>query len=177
MSLLATMTDHLWRKMYLTIWKILLDLKFACTKEILRWEILFQQILMLLSNTVDGWLWSYPGISDLGNFAIQFPSVAWPRILLQFDTGLLHHFHFNLRRLYGWDILWILIFTCVSTDWHISHVFMVHTESSIFVSDVLTHYAHWLVPTLKIITLYIWLPKTELMPICFCFNFFICGCE
>ena len=93
------------------------------------------------------------------------------------DTGLLHHFHFNLWRLYGWDILWILICTRVSTDWHISHVFMVHTESSIFVSDVLTLYAHWLILTLKVITLYIWLPKTEFMPMCFCLNFFICGCE
>ena len=87
------------------------------------------------------------------------------------DTGLLHHFYFNLRRLYGWDILWILIFARVSTDWHVSHVFMVHTESSIFVSDVLTFYAHWLVSTSKVITLYIWLPKTEFMPICFCLKF------
>ena len=93
------------------------------------------------------------------------------------DTGLLHHFHFNLRRLYEWDILRILIFTRVSTDWHVSLVFMVHTESFIFVSVVLTLYAHWLVPTSKVITLYIWLPKTEFMPICFCLNFFICGCE
>ena len=64
----------------------------------------------------------------------------------------------------------------ISTDWHVSNVFMVHTESSIFVSDVLALYAHWLVPTLKVIMLYIWLPKTEFMPICFCLNFFICGC-
>ena len=51
-----------------------------------------------------------------------------------YDTGLLHHFHCHLRRLYGWDILWILIFARVSMDWHISHVFMVHTENSFFVS-------------------------------------------
>ena len=71
----------------------------------------------------------------------------------------------------------MLKLTCVSTDWHVSHVFMVHTGSSIFVSDVLTLYAHWLVPTSKVIMLYIWLPKTEFMPICFCLNFSICGCE
>ena len=65
----------------------------------------------------------------------------------------------------------------VSTDWHVSHVLLVHTESSIFVSDVLTLYAHWLIPTSKVITLYIWLPKTEFMPVCFCLNFIICGCE
>ena len=62
---------------------------------------------------------------------------------------------------------YMLKLTRVSTDWHVSHVFMVHTESSIFVSDVLTLYAHWLVSTSKVITLYIWLPKTEFMSICF----------
>ena len=52
---------------------------------------------------------------------------------------------------------------CMLKLTHVSHVFMVHTESSIFVSDVLTLYAHWLVPTSKVIMLYIWLPKTDLV--------------
>ena len=57
----------------------------------------------------------------------------------------------------------------VSMDWHISHHFVVHTKSSIFVSDVRTLCVHWLIPTSKIITLYIWLPYRRSS--CFIFDF------
>ena len=93
-----------------------------------------------------------------------------------YDTGLLHHFHFTLQGLYCEDISWILLFTHQHgltrfTCFHGTH------RKFYFVSDVLTLYAHWLVPTSKVIMLYIWLPKTEFMSLCFCLNFFICGCE
>ena len=55
----------------------------------------------------------------------------------------------------------------VTTDWHLAHRFMVHTKSSIFVSNIVTLCVRWLVSTSKLITCCIWLPQIEFMPTCF----------
>ena len=75
-------------------------------------------------------------------------------------------------RLAGADILWILIYL---SDPHISHVFMVHTKCSIFVSDVVILHIHWLVSTSKVITLCIWHAKMEFLQTLFHLNFSICS--
>ena len=49
-------------------------------------------------------------------------------------------------------------------DWHLSHHFMVHTKSFIFVSNVVTLCVHWLISTSKVIRFRIWLPQIEFMP-------------
>ena len=77
------------------------------------------------------------------------------------------------------DILWVLIYLWdrhVTTEWHISHGFMVIATSYAFVSDFVTLHFSWLVSTSKITTLCFWLPKIIFLPTCFHFNLSICTC-
>ena len=65
----------------------------------------------------------------------------------------------------------------VTTNWHLSHRFMVHTKSFIFVSNVVTLCVRWLISTSKVIMFCIWLPKLNLCQHVFTLYFFICACE
>ena len=62
----------------------------------------------------------------------------------------------------------------VTTEWHVSHGFMVIATSYAFVSDFVTLHFCWLLSISKVITLCFWLPKIIFLPTCFHFNLSIC---
>ena len=65
----------------------------------------------------------------------------------------------------------------VTTDWHLSHRFMVHTKSFIFVSNVVTLVSVDLYQHQRPSRFVFDFPKLNLCQHVFTLNFFICACE